>query len=77
VSVHDVAISLAAIALVTLLAQWVWHQYRLSHIPVFNKADPRNLNKTKDNFLWNAQKLLVDGFVKVRGRCQHEMQIHA
>jgi hypothetical protein len=57
---------LVAAILLTLLSQWAVRKYKLRKIPVLNRATWFNASTAKDNWRWNARKLLYDGFRKAR-----------
>lgn len=62
----DLAFGLVgAIVLLTVLAQWIIKTYKFWQYPFVNKASWWNTSTAKENYLWNAQKLLVDGFHQV------------
>jgi hypothetical protein len=62
----DLAFGLVgAIVLLTVLTQWIIKTYKFWQYPFVNKARWWNTSKAKENYLWNAQKLLVDGFQQV------------
>ena len=63
----DLAFSLiGSILLLAVFAQWIVKTYKFWQYPFVNTARWWNASKAKDNFVWNAQKLLVDGFHQVR-----------
>lgn len=63
----DLAFGLiGSILLVIVFAHWIVKTYKFWQYPFVNKAKWWNASKSKENFVWNAQKLLVDGFYQVR-----------
>ncbi|EEA24836.1 cytochrome P450 monooxygenase, putative [Talaromyces marneffei ATCC 18224] len=50
------------IVLFAVFAQWIIKTYKFWQYPFVNKASWWNPSKAKENYLWNAQQLLVDGF---------------
>ncbi|GAM40345.1 hypothetical protein TCE0_038r12627 [Talaromyces pinophilus] len=59
----DLAFGLiGSILLLAVFAQWIVKAYKFWQYPFVNKAGWWNASKAKENFVWNAQKLLVDGF---------------
>lgn len=54
-----------SILLLILFTQWAVETYKFRQYPFVNKASWWNASKAKENYRWNAQKLLVDGFHQV------------
>lgn len=62
----DLALGIVGIVvLLAVFAQWIIKTYKFWQYPFVNKASWWNASKAKENYLWNAQKLLVDGFHQV------------
>ena len=62
----DLAFGLiGTILLLTIFAQWIAKSYTFWQYTFVNKSNWWNASKAKENYLWNAQKLLVDGFHQV------------
>jgi hypothetical protein len=62
----DLAFGIVGIVvLLAAFAQWIIKTYKFWQYPFVNKASWWNASKVKENYLWNAQKLLVDGFHEV------------
>lgn len=65
----NVILSIAAIALIRALAISILRQYRLRKLPLVNGVGVfESSQKAKQNFLFNAEGLLENGFTKVSYR---------
>src|ERR1700710_2360499 len=75
--VVDISLTVAAVVLVSFLAQWVLRQYRLSGLPLINSRGLfESGKKTSDEYLWNAEGLVRRGFTKVSQSTLHVETIH-
>lgn len=54
------------ILLLTIITQWITTKYNLRKYHIINKVSWWNASKAKENFVRNAQKLLLEGFRKVQ-----------
>lgn len=58
-------LTLGSIMMVVLIGRWVMNATKFAQYEFVNKAGFWDKTKARDNYLWNARKLLLDGFSKV------------